>query len=416
MSVQLNRVQTLLAFTALLLAAVFFAATMTSGKAEAKTKTNGQKSKVVKGPAGLAFYNTKPKKVSKQHGRLIWQRKASGVVPLKSAASTRTVLYTSTTPAGKRVTVSGTISIPKGKAPKGGWPVITYGHGTTGIADKCAPSRNRANGPATSYISYTDPVQNSWLKAGYVVARTDYQGLGTPGTHAFLIGKASGRSMLDIVRAARDLDPKISKKYVIAGHSQGGHAALFAAGAAAKWVPELKLKGTVAYAPASHMQTQATLLPALITPNSLTALAAMIVKGGESVSDTIDPSDLLNDPVLALYPDTEKECLSRLAKTDHLGGIAPAAMIRDGADLDPLYDLLDENNPDVKTAAPILLAQGTADTTTFQFLTDELNTELVGLGDTVDYNLYEGADHGGVLDAATDDVTAFLNSRLPSGR
>jgi dienelactone hydrolase len=416
LSVHLNRVQTLLAFTALVLAAVFFAATITSGQAEAKPKTKGQKTKVVKGPAGLAFYNTKPKKVSKQHGRLIWQRNATGVVPLESAASTKTILYTSTTPAGKRVTVSGTVSVPKGKAPKGGWPVITYAHGTTGIADKCAPSRNRANGPATSYISYIDPIQNSWLEAGYAVARTDYQGLGTPGIHAFLIGKAEGRGVLDIVRAARDLNPKISKRYVIAGHSQGGHAALFAAGEAAKWVPDLKLKGTVVFAPASHLRLQAAALPILTAPSSLSALAAMIVKGASSVSSEIKPTELLNDPVLAFYPQTETECLSRLAESDNLGGIAPSELIRDGADTGPLFDLLDLQNPAVKTAAPILLAQGTADNTTFPFLTDSLNTELVDLGDTVDYRKYEGADHAGVVSAAVDDVEDFLSSKLPSGK
>ena len=106
MIVQLNRIQNLLAVSAAVLAAVFLAASMTAGMADAKTK----KSKVVKGPAGLAFYNKKPKKMPKQHGRLIWQRKATGAVPLKSASSTRTILYTSKTPAGKLVTVSGTVS------------------------------------------------------------------------------------------------------------------------------------------------------------------------------------------------------------------------------------------------------------------------------------------------------------------
>ena len=37
--------------------------------------------------------------------------------------------------------MSGTLTVPKGKAPKGGWPVIAWAHGTTGIADSCAPSR-----------------------------------------------------------------------------------------------------------------------------------------------------------------------------------------------------------------------------------------------------------------------------------
>lgn len=432
MILQLNRVQTLLALCAVALSAVFLASAMTPNLADARTsksqkkkhnkkknkknKKNKQKRRATKGPAGLKFYYGKPKKVPKQHGRLIWQRNATGVVKLASASKTKTVLYTSKNSDGKRVRVSGTVAIPKGKAPRGGWPVITYGHGTTGIADKCAPSRNRANGPATSYISYTDSVQNQWLEAGYAVARTDYQGLGTPGTHPFLIGKPAGRSILDIVRAARNLSPKIGKRYVIAGHSQGGHAALWAAGLASNWTPELKLKGTVAFAPASHLREQAGLLENIPFPSSLSALAALVVKGAETESDAIDPAALISDSGLAFYPQTKTECLSRLAESDNLGGIAPSELIRDGANLDSLLDLLGTQNPAVQTAAPILLAQGTADTTTYPFLTNNLNDELVAKGDSVDYRLYEGADHGGVLDAATGDVNAFLNERLPSGR
>ncbi|MGB0120551.1 MAG: lipase family protein [Solirubrobacterales bacterium] len=416
MIVQLNRVQTLLAAFAVVLGAVFFAATLQPGYADAgKKKSKNKASKVVKGPKGVAFYKP-PKKTPKRHGKLIWTNKARGVVPLKAAKFTKLVLYTSVTPLGERTAVSGSVSIPKGKAPKGGWPMITYGHGTTGIADKCAPSRNTANGPATSYINYTDDEQNAWLKAGYAVARTDYQGLGTPGTHAFLIGKASGRSMLDIVRASRDLNVKISKKYLIAGHSQGGHASLFAAGLAAKWTPELKLRGTVAYAPASHMRLQASSLPLLTSPSSLTALASLIVKGGTVVDPSIDPNALLSDPVLALYPQVDKECLPQLSEPDSLGGIAPSDLIREGADTEEFFNLLDKQNPDVKTAAPILLAQGETDTTTFPFLTDALNDELVALGDNVNYIKYPGVDHGTVLEAAKSDVAAFFNKRLPSGK
>ena len=62
--------------------------------------------------------------------------------------------------------------------------------------------------------------------------------------------------MLDIVRAARKLDPDDRQAVVIAGHSQGGHAALFAAALRQAWTPELKLRGTVAFAPASHLDEQ----------------------------------------------------------------------------------------------------------------------------------------------------------------
>jgi pimeloyl-ACP methyl ester carboxylesterase len=408
--VSLNRVQTTALAVVLALASLIFAASLQPAAADAKKKNRAHK--VKKGPAGLAFYKP-PKKTPKRHGKLIWANKATGVVPLKAAGWTKRVLYTSVTPAGKRTAVSGSVSVPKGKAPRGGWPVITYGHGTTGIADKCAPSRNTKNGPATDYISYTDADHNKWLRAGYAVVRSDYQGLGTPGTHPFLIGKASGRSMLDIVRAARDLSPRISKRYLIAGHSQGGHAALFAAGMAAKWTPDLKLRGTVSYAPASHIRTQAESLPALTAPSQLTALASLVVKGATVADPGLDPKKLLSDQVLAFYPQTERECLSRLSQSDNLGGIAPSELIREGADTEPLFDLLDKQNPAVKSTAPILLAQGDLDTVSFKFLTDLLNTELEAAGNRVDYRVYPGADHGQVLETARPDVMSFFQKRLP---
>ena len=80
---------------------------------------------------------------------------------------------------------------------------------------------------------------DAWLKAGFAVVRTDYQGLGTPGTHEYLVGQDEGHSVLDIVRAARQVDSTLGKRVIIGGHSQGGHAALWAAALAPKWTPEL---------------------------------------------------------------------------------------------------------------------------------------------------------------------------------
>src|SRR3954452_3215970 len=194
--------------------------------------------KVPSGPAGTAFY-APTKAVPSKHGTAIYQRKLSGPAVLKSAKSNTLLLYSSTSTSGQAVPVSGDVAIPKGKAPKGGWPVITWAHGTTGIADICAPSI------AGTQANYDSPLLNKWLKAGYAVVRTDYEGLGTPGPHPYLVGTSEGRSVLDMVRAARKLNPGIGTKLLIAGHSQGGQAALFAASLAPKWTPELKLTGTV---------------------------------------------------------------------------------------------------------------------------------------------------------------------------
>ncbi|MFA9401082.1 MAG: alpha/beta fold hydrolase, partial [Acidobacteriota bacterium] len=262
---------------------------------------------------------------------MIWQKKAQKGVRLSSARVNKVIAYSSKSITGKKVAVTGSMAIPKGKTPKGGWPVVTYAHGTTGIADICAPSRNTPNGPANDYIVYVDPGLNTLLEEGYAVLRTDYEGLGTRGIHPFLIGKAEGRSVLDIVRAARDYKKGlVSKKFAIAGHSQGGHAALFAAGLAKKWVPDLKPRGTIAWAPASHMADQAMLLPALTTPSSLSALASLIVRGASTANSAINGKALLSDPAYAFYPDTKTECLGALSQPDSLGGLAPSTLLRPG--------------------------------------------------------------------------------------
>ena len=349
-----------------------------------------------RGPSGLAFYNPPSHLPSGPHGTLIWQRPAGGLVPLTTAAHTKLVLYTSRTPQGNVDAVSGSVSVPKGRPPKGGWPVITYAHGTTGSADICAPSRVHNGAPAESLITYVDPQLNDWINAGYAVVRTDYQGLGTPGPHPYLIGKSEGRSVLDIVRAAREVFPGIGKRFLIAGHSQGGQAALFAAGEATSWTPDLKLKGTVSYAPASHLLKQAKALPALTTPSSLTALATMIVQGATTASPGVDPNKLLTPEVLQFYPLLDQTCPPQLAQPQRLGGIAPADMLT-GANKNPIYRVLDAENPAVTTNAPVFLAQGTADTTVFPKFTTLLSNELKGLGHQVRYDPFGGVDHGAIV-------------------
>ena len=381
-----------------------------SQRAEAKAKPH---STVAKGPKGLKFYKP-PKKLPKAHGTLIWARNATGVVRLQDARYTKLVLYSSRTPQGAKDATSGSISVPKGKPPKGGWPVITWAHGTTGVADICAPSRDGLDPSANTGETYINGDLNAWLKAGYAVLRTDYEGLGTPGKHPYLIGTSEGRSVVDIVAAARQLDPNISRRYLISGHSQGGHAALFAAGLASSWQPKLKLRGTVAFAPASHILDQASLLPALTSPSSLTALATLILDGASTQSSAINVNALLSDEALQFYPLLQSQCLGRLGQSDELGGIPPSHLERSGADLSALNPVLAAMNPAVKTAAPILIPQGESDTTVFPVFTSQLKHELVGLGDQVTYKTYPCINHVGVVTAGEADALAFFQQMLPA--
>jgi acetyl esterase/lipase len=401
------RARTGLALAALV-AALLVLATVTSS-AEAKAP------KVTKGPTGLKFYKP-PKDIPARHGSLIWARKAGGLVPLQNARYTKLVLYSSRTTQGQRDAISGSVAVPKGKPPKGGWPVITWAHGTTGVADVCAPSRDFAGSPNVTGETYINTDLNAWLAAGYAVLRTDYEGLGTPGKHPYLVNVSEGRSVVDIVRAAMQLDPNIGKRYLIAGHSQGGHAALAAAGLASTWGKGLQLRGTVAFAPASHLLDQASLLPALTTPSSLTALATLILDGASTQSTAININAILSDQALQFYPLLQSECLSRLSQADQLGGIPPSNLERQGADTSALNPVLAAMNPAVRTVAPILIPQGEADTTVFPVFTNQLKDQLIGLGDNVTYKTYPGVNHVGVVTSGEPDALAFFEQMLPPRR
>src|SRR3954447_9117769 len=95
--------------------------------------------KVRKGPGGTAFYTPPSPIPGKGHGGLIWARRLTGAPALRGGAGSRLLLYRSVGARGKAVAVSGVLTIPKGKAPKGGWPVVTYANGTTGIATSAPP-------------------------------------------------------------------------------------------------------------------------------------------------------------------------------------------------------------------------------------------------------------------------------------
>jgi pimeloyl-ACP methyl ester carboxylesterase len=365
--------------------------------------------KVRKGPAGSAFYAPPKKTSAKTHGAPIWARKLTGRAALTPAASNTLVLYRSTGSDGKPIAVSGTVTVPKGKAPAGGWPILTWAHGTTGIADSCAPSRSPSD-PLTSYV-YPDLAK--WLSAGYAVVRTDYQGLGTPGVHGYLIGKDEGRSTLDIVRAARKVVSHLSNRVIIGGHSQGGHAALWAAALAKGWTPELKILGTTAFAPASHLGEQASLIRAVTTPSGLSGIAALIFRAADATKPSLKLPSLLSPAAKTLYPQTLSKCLGALDASNSFGGLAPSTLLVDNADTKPLEALLNANDPEeLKISTPVLILQGTADTTVLPPFTDQLDTALRANGVNVTYKKYDGITHGGVVAAADADALAFAQAKL----
>jgi pimeloyl-ACP methyl ester carboxylesterase len=327
---------------------------------------------------------------------------------LTGAAVNELLLYRSTDADGKATAVSGTVAIPKGRPPRGGWPVISWGHATVGLGDRCAPTRSDV------LKGYERPLLRRWLRAGYAVARTDYQGLGTPGVHPDLIGSDEAHAMLDMVRAARAFAPRLNLRDVaLSGHSVGGHATLWAAARAPGYTPELRIRASVAFAPSSHLGEQAAGLHALVRPHGdLGAVAAVIVRGAEAADPALHIARLLSARGAVLYPKVLTGCLPDLA-AGPFDGLAPADLFRPDADLSALVARLSVNDPEALTfRTPIRIEQGAADTVVLPALTDQLVQGYRSRGLPLTYARYPGVDHFGLVRAAADDATAYLKRRL----
>ena len=77
-------------------------------------------------------------------GQLLSSRAVADGPALPSAGRNEVITYASQDGNGDPVVVSGTVSIPRTPAPEGGYPVISWAHGTTGVADACAPSDRKS--------------------------------------------------------------------------------------------------------------------------------------------------------------------------------------------------------------------------------------------------------------------------------
>ena len=155
------------------------------------------------------------------------------------------VIYRSTEgDTGAPTIVSGAVFVPPGTAPDGGWPVIAYGHGATGVSEPCAPSLSAVLRGQAEIVAES-------LRRGYAVALPDYQGLGAPGVHPFGDSRTAGRNLIDAVRALRAAYSGVSGTWAGYGKSQGGGAVWAANEQAPEYAPELDLVGTVSVVPAT---------------------------------------------------------------------------------------------------------------------------------------------------------------------
>lgn len=177
---------------------------------------------------------------------------------LAAVANGKVLAYRMTSAKGRAISATAMLFTPKTAAPNSGWPLVVFGHGTTGVAAQCAPSVTVNASGTWDYA----PLVAGLLAQGFAVVAPDYEGLGSPEMgvvpgHPYLDLRSAGQSMaLAAVAAKRHLGATLSGDWAAVGHSQGGHAALAGAqfsGLAKQLESTLNYKGAVAIAPASNL-------------------------------------------------------------------------------------------------------------------------------------------------------------------
>jgi hypothetical protein len=214
-------------------------------------------------PAGAqaapAFYTPPSPLPAGQPGDLIRSER----INYFNATATR-VMYLSRDVRNQPMAVTGTVLVPTTPwTGLGQRPIVAYAPFTSGMGDQCAVSRVLAGEPGDLTSGVQTGFVNALLGKGFAVAQTDYQGLGTPGDHTYVMRLPEARATLDVIRAAQRLAGTglpTAGPVGIAGYSQGGGASAAAAELAPTYAPELKLAGAYVGAPAANLATLATSL------------------------------------------------------------------------------------------------------------------------------------------------------------
>jgi acetyl esterase/lipase len=243
------------------------------------------------------------------------------------------------------------------------------------------------------------------LQQGLVVAATDYQGLGTPGLARIAIGLSAGRAVLDVARAARHLDTGASGRVVLAGHSEGGHAVLWAAELAHAYAPELQVLGVATSAPGAELA--AGLKTAGTGPATLTSGAMLLVVAWSDAYRV--PLDVLTPAGRKAVDRVRSTCLQELAADPAIVAVRPTDLLT----TPPWPALLARNTPGhAATTAPVFIAQGADDERVTPAVTRALVGRLCRLGDTVELRSYQHVGHFDLVEAASSDVAAWIGERL----
>ncbi|TLH58372.1 alpha/beta hydrolase [Mycolicibacterium aubagnense] len=321
---------------------------------------------------------------------------------LKSAVSLAArIEYTSTSGiTGEHTEVPGSVFVPNGTPPPGGWPIVVFGHATSGMQRECGPSGS------STLAGLSLPI-TALVKAGYLVSLPDYQGLG-PGTagHPYADATTVGYNVIDAARAAHKLVPESSDRWLAVGVSQGGQAAWAANELAAHYGTGLNLVGAVSLSPATDLTGLASGAAAGSLSKEQDAILQLILAALAAENPSLNLQDYRRGAV-AEHWDVLASChtedaAARAAAIEKItpDDLRPASPQAEAT----LQGLLAKRSlPKEPTSAPMLVMYGGQDTLLPPDWTNKALAAACRLGDVIDIMFQPTKGHADIDVASSYD-------------
>ena len=306
------------------------------------------------------------------------------------------ILYHSLSPSGGDVAVSGVVLVPEGTPPAGGWPVIAWAHDFIGSARQCAPSlrRNLNEGPLLSM----------YVGVGYAVVASDYAGLGTRFPNAALDMRSNALDVIYAIPSARAALPQLGTKWVAAGHSEGGLAAVGVAEAEIE-VGESNYLGAIAISGVAEVQKTFEHLAQGPSHRMLVFLA----QGIRTVFPEFRVEEMLTDKAIPLYQHIAHACEASLGPE-----LAANEMLKPGWENNRFVkEFFARNTPGRKPVhGPLLLISDEADPEAPSAFTDTVVARLCKQKDRVLFIKYPGLKASAVIGESVSEQISWIRARF----
>jgi pimeloyl-ACP methyl ester carboxylesterase len=348
------------------------------------------------------FY-TPPKKIPKNPGEIIRAEVLQGY-SLPHGMRGWKMLYTTTVNDKTPVTAVAIVLAPT-KVSETPYPVISWAHGTTGVLQKCMPS-------AISEPTIGIPALEQVINAGWAIIATDYSFKDANGPHPYFIGEGEARSLLDAVRAAREMpDVKFESRTVVWGHSQGGHAALWTGIIGEKYAPEIDIMGVAAIAPPTN-------LPKIISSDERIdkRLGPYLASSYSQYYPDVKFEKAIRPDALRAAREIKNLCSFYPSEDPKKIGILMTEFNGPALSKDKNFEKrLKENIPDKKISTSVLIAQGLEDKIVTAELTEEFIDSRCKADQQLEYWTFEGLDHGSIVksgSALEEPLIVWTKERL----